>query len=478
MMKTDEHWKKIGLRHHHGIALPLSALRTKKSCGIGEFNDLIPIIDWCASLNLDVIQLLPLNDSGEDLSPYNAVSSCALNPIYLSLVDLPNNEELDYSAFEPLTALANINYSEVSKKKYLWLYDYYLKNFQPNAQFTQFVKENHWLEAYASFKDNAHKQFHQFLQYLCFEQLKKVKEHATLKKVFLKGDIPILLSPKSADVIAEPELFNLDLEAGAPPDFFNIQGQHWGFPLMNWDAMRKQQFNWWKRRLALAENFFHLYRIDHVVGLFRIWGIPQGEKPFNGHFVPPDATLWEPQGREILQMMIDASTMLPIAEDLGVVPDEVRAVLHELGISGTKVIRWKRRWKGDKKYIPYEEYEALSLSTIATHDSEPILLWWKNQPEEAALYAQFKHWPYKADLTLEQRIEILKDSHHTPSYFHINPLQEYLTILPEFSWATPEDERINVPGTLYPTNWTYRFRPYVEEIIGSTKLASLFSKIL
>lgn len=475
-MRTDEHWAKIGLWHHHGVALPLSALRTKKSCGIGEFNDLLPIIDWCASLHLDVIQLLPLNDTGEDPSPYNAVSSCALNPIYLSLADLPNGQDL--AEFTPLTALTHINYKEVNEKKYHWLYDYYLKNFKLEDQFTQFIQDNPWLEAYATYKDEAHKQFHQYLQYLCFDQLKKVKEHATAKKVFLKGDIPILLSPQSADVVAEPELFDLELDAGAPPDFFNQEGQHWGFPLMNWTAMREKHFAWWKRRLSIAENFFHLYRIDHVVGLFRIWGIPKGEKPFHGHFVPQDASLWEPQGREILEMMVDATKMLPIAEDLGVVPDEVRAVLNELGISGTKVIRWKRRWDGDKNYIPYEEYETLSLSTIATHDSEPILLWWKNQPEEAALYAQFKHWPYKVDLTLEQRIEILKDSHHTPSYFHINPLQEYLTLLPEFSWPNPEDERINIPGTLYPTNWTYRFHPYVEEIVANKQLSNLFAQII
>ncbi len=177
-------------------------------------------------------------------------------------------------------------------------------------------------------------------------------------------------------------------------------------------------------------------------------------------------------------MMIDATTMLPIAEDLGIVPDETRSVLNELGICGTKVIRWKRRWNGDKNYIPYEEYETLALSTVSTHDAEPTLLWWKNQPEEAALYAQFKHWEYKPNLTLEQRIEILKDSHHTPSYFHINPLQEYLTLLPEFSWPNPEDERINVPGTLYPTNWTYRFKPFVEDIIASKPLANLFTQIL
>ncbi len=236
-MKTDEHWKKIGLRHHHGIALPISALRTKKSCGIGEFYDLLPIIDWCASLKLDVIQLLPLNDTDGDPSPYNAVSSCAINPIYLSLSALPNSNEFDLAQFAPFLELSHINYSEVRERKYRWLYDYYQKYFVADDAFKQFVNENPWLEAYTSFKDQEHKQFHQYLQHLCFSQLKRVKAYATEKKVFLKGDIPILLSAQSADVLSEPDIFDLSLDAGAPPDFFNLDGQHWGFPLMNWDSI-------------------------------------------------------------------------------------------------------------------------------------------------------------------------------------------------------------------------------------------------
>jgi len=475
-VKTDVHWEKVGLHTHHGIALPLFSLRSKKSCGIGEFNDLIPIIDWCASLKLDVIQLLPINDTGEDTSPYNAVSSCALNPIYLSLADLPGATNL--SDFEPLTKLPRIAYNEVRTKKLHWLYDYYLQNYKTvsaQSDFQTFVQENPWLQAYANYKNEGREDFNIFLQFLCFEQLKRVRAYATSLKVFLKGDIPILLSPQSADCRSEPELFDLTLDAGAPPDFYNPLGQHWGFPLMNWETMRKNHFNWWKRRLSIAENFFHIYRIDHVVGLFRIWGIPKGEKPFNGQFVPADATLWVPQGREILEMMIDSTTMLPIAEDLGVVPEEVRHLLKELGICGTSVIRWEKKEEIPR---PYEEYNPFTLTTVSTHDSEPLLVWWKNYSEEAKSYAKFKNWPYSPELTLDQRIEILKDSHHTTSYFHINPLQEYLTIFPEFSWEFPEDERINIPGTVWPTNWTYRFRPYVEEIIASKPLADLFKQLL
>ena len=480
-MKTDPQWDKIGKRHHHGVVIPLFALRSQNSCGIGEFFDLIPMIDWCASLNLDVIQLLPINDTAEDPSPYNAASSCALEPSYLSLKALPNIGNLDFTVFQPLTELQKVARNEVRRLKLTWLYDYFLINFKVVSEqkpYIEFVKKQDWLCDYAEFKNDGRKDFHYFIQYLCFDQMAKVKEHASSKNIFLKGDIPILLSQYSADVVADPKLFDLSLDAGAPPDFFNSEGQHWGFPLMNWDAMRATGFQWWKRRLKIAEEFFHIYRIDHVVGLFRIWGIPKGDKPINGHFVPTDHTLWQPQGRQILEMMIDSTSMLPIAEDLGVVPQEVIQILQELGICGTKVIRWKRRWGGNLDYVPYEEYEPYNLTTITTHDAEPLLLWWKNQPEEAALYAKFKHWEYTPELNISGRIEILKDSHKTPTYFHVNPLQEYQTIFPEFSWGLPEDERINVPGTLLPANWTYRFKPYVEEIIASKELADLFKSCL
>lgn len=480
-MKTDKQWEKIGFKHHHGIVVPLFSLRSKKSCGIGEFNDLIPIIDWCASLGLDIIQLLPMNDSAEDASPYNPISSCALDPIYLSLVDLPQSELLDLSSFKPLSELPRLDRGEVKRKKLDWLYEYYLLTFEAVAgqnRFQQFMQNNPWLEAYTQLQSHERREFYNYLQFLCFEQLRQVKIYATEKQVFLKGDLPILMSAHSVDVRSEPELFDVSLDAGAAPDYFSQLGQHWGFPLMNWEAMREKGFAWWKRRLSIAEQFFHIYRIDHIVGLFRIWGIPKGEKPYNGHFVPANPLLWIPQGREILEMMIDATTMLPVGEDLGVVLDEMIAVFKELGICGTRVIRWKRRWNTDLTYVPYEEYEPLSLTTVSTHDSEPLALWWKNNPAEATIYAQFKNWTYSPNLTIAQRTEILSDSHHTPSCFHVNPLQEYLTLFPEFSWPNLEDERINVPGTVSSSNWTYRFRPFVEEMIVHKPLAQLFEQIL
>lgn len=503
-MKTEEHWKRIGLFSHHGIAVPLFSLRSQKSCGIGEFLDLLPLIDWCKSVHFDTIQLLPLNDTGNDPSPYNLLSSCALDPIYLSLADLPEAHSLlqELHSFLPLMQLPHLARGEVKRKKIEWLRRYFAQTFPSLAltdAYRSFCNLNQWLPSYALFKALKEQHggiswqdwplelqsppqreipsfrssidFHSFLQFHCFSQMKKVRDHASRKKVFLKGDLPLLPSPDSADVWANRSFFNLDLSAGAPPDAFNPLGQKWGFPLFLWENLRKTNFHWWKERLRSLEPLFHIYRIDHVAGFFRMWGIPKDKKAIAGSYLPANPTLWEKQGREILEMMIETSPLLPMAEDLGTIPQEVRTTLKELGICSTKVIRWERRWKQDQSYIPYAEYEPLSLTTVSTHDIDTLQLWWKSSPSEAIPFAHFKHWTYHPDLSREEHISILRDAHQTPSHFHINLLQEYLALFPELVSPNPEEERINVPGTLLPTNWTYRFRPFVEELISHRPLA-------
>jgi len=308
--------------------------------------------------------------------------------------------------------------------------------------------------------------FYTFLQYLCFEQLSHVKQYASSRRIFLKGDIPILLSPDSADVWASRSLFDLSLSAGSPPDFYNKEGQKWGFPLPSWEAMRQDNFSWWRERLKISELFFHLYRLDHVVGFFRIWGIPPGKKAIDGHFVPKEERFWRAQGETLLEMVLESSLMLPIAEDLGTIPKEVPPTLKHLGICGTKVIRWQKDWeKTNGAYIPYSSYEPFSMTTVSTHDSDTLTGWWQNFPADAKAFSDFKNWPYEGALSQTRLFEILQDAHQTPSYFHINLLQEYLALFPPLVHINPEEERINTPGTKTNQDWTYRFVPYVEEIV-------------
>ncbi|MCI0382000.1 MAG: 4-alpha-glucanotransferase [Chlamydiae bacterium] len=511
-------WKKIGIYHHHGINLLLSSLHSKKSCGIGEFFDLIPIIDWCHKLKLDLIQLLPLTDSGDDPSPYFSLSSCALNPLFLSLDRLPYLDhypelEKKLADLRKLNEFPRVAFPDVVSHKYSWFSEYFDKageRFLKQKGFQEFWKENPWVEGYALFKaikktvsknhwmtwpnelKNPSKEEYQellkrhandlhffiLLQYLCYLQLSHVKEYANSKEIYLEGDIPILISPDSADVWQFQDQFDLSLVAGAPPDIYTEEGQVWGVPLFNWDVVKKTNYSWWKQRISYAANFFNLYRIDHIVGFFRIWAIPPGYPSKDGFFTPKEKSKWLAQGREILEMLIENSLMLPIGEDLGVVPEEVRDTLAKLGICGTKILRWERKWKEDKSFIPFQEYHPVSMTSVSTHDSEPLQLWWRDIPDEAKSYAEFKHWDYKPYLTISQRKQILWDSHHTSSLFHVNLLQEYLAIFPQLVWENPEDERINIPGKVLPTNWTYRFRCNVEEICSHESLKKEISNIV
>ncbi len=515
---AGQHWNKIGIFPHHGMTLPLSALHSKESCGIGEFFDLIPIIDWCTQLKMDVIQLLPLNDTGSDPSPYNALSAFTLNPIYLSLHKLPYLDEFpalieDLTSLRLLTKSQRVAYHRVKIQKLFWLRRYFFNagaRLIKQDDFLQYIKENDWAIAYGLFKvlkdileqspwhywpDELKKlsseqfqalvdvywpqiTFYLCLQYLCHQQLASVKEYAKNAKVFLKGDVPILISPDSVDVWHHPELFSLDYAAGAPPDALSPQQQYWGFPLYRWDVKKKNGYSWWKKRLQVASNFFDLYRLDHVVGLFRIWAIPYGQPNVMGHFIPPDESLWIPQGKELLNMMLSSFLMLPVAEDLGTVSADIRHCLTQLGIPGTKVIRWERYWNEDRRFIPFNAYSPISMTCVSTHDSETLTLWWKDSEQEAREFAAFKGWEYKPELTKAQRKELLWDSHHTNSLLHINLLQEYLALFPDLVWSNPYDERINVPGKILPSNWTYRFRPSIEELVAHTALQQEIHEIL
>lgn len=507
-------WEKIGIKQRHGINVLLSSLHTKKSCGIGEYLDLIPLIDWCAKVPLDVIQLLPLNDTGMDPSPYNAQSSCALHPIFLSLHALPYLEEMQEQE-SLLKGLRKHNLEEQVPYHLVQAHKlYFLKGYVEKVKekitklptFRDFVRKNAWLPSYSlfkvlkedlennncstwpanlqnlSFSDLAelYKKyedrmlFYTILQYFCFQQMTYVKEYADKHNILLKGDIPILISPDSADVWVEPYLFEQNLSAGAPPDAYNDAGQNWGFPLFHWEKMEEQDFSWWKTRLQVASQFYHIYRIDHIIGFFRIWGIEKGKAAKEGTYFPLNSEMWIPQGKKLLSMMIASSPMLPIGEDLGNVSPDIRQCMKELGICGTKVMRWERDWDHGRRFYTLEEYPLLSMTCVSTHDSETLELWWEEKEEEARDYAASKNWNYQKDFLQKQREEILWDSHHTKSLFHINLLQEYLALFPELVHKDPSRERINVPGTILETNWTYRILPSVEEI---TENAALLQKI-
>ncbi|MBI5346047.1 MAG: 4-alpha-glucanotransferase [Chlamydiae bacterium] len=512
---TKKHWEKIGIIPHHGILMPLFSLHSQKNSGIGEFYDLLPIIPWLKSLGMDLLQLLPLNDTAYDPSPYNAISSLALNHVYLSLHALPyleKNIELQegLKEFAPLNLEKRVNYTQVYDLKLKWLKHYFLLTFnlfENDPSYQKFISNSSWLEEYALFKAikadqneapflswpqnlqdisdanyknllkrySADLNFYYFLQYLCHMQLKKVSEFAKENHLFLIGDLSFLVSLDSVDVWKHPQMFDKNLIAGAPKDALNQSGQKWNFPAFNLEEMKKSNYFWWKNKVQNLALYFDIYRIDHVVGLFRLWVMTKDEEPLMGRYNPQNPLLWESTGKTLLMAMIKSSSILPIAEDLGIIPPVTYKVLHELGICGIKILRWQ---KDEKGFFPFNSYDPLSVTSLSTPDLEPLALWWQNFPNEAKKFSEFKHWAYSPTLSFAKRKDILSDSHHTSSIFHLNLLQEYLALFDNLISDNLQDERINVPGTVLPTNWSYKFRPSVEEIISHKELSKNIKEIL
>lgn len=501
-MGPRTHWEKIGKKPHHGISVPLFSVRTEKNCGIGEFLDLLLLIEGCKKMGMDLLQLLPLLDTGSEASPYSALSSCALDPIYLSLYPLCPNYEKEF-VLEKMAP--RLDRESIRKKKETLLYAYFEEAFpsiQHSTPFLSFLQTHQkWLSSYAKFRalkrrfSQTHHQmwpkeekpddalqkdidFYTLLQFLCFSQMEEVKRYAENLGIFLKGDFPILVGEDSADVWENPSIFSKALVAGVPPDAFHWQGQKWGFPLLERETKRTECLAWYGRRLEALTPLFHLYRIDHVVGLFRIWGILREKRALDGAFFPSDTLLWEEMGREALSFFLDTSPLLPIAEDLGIIPREVPPVLEELEICSTKILRWQRTKEEGEAYLPFSSYNPLSLSTVSTHDLDTVSVWWKKFPKEAIPFAAFQHWAYRPVLERDHLFSILYATHHTSSYFHCNLLQEYLALFPDFVHKDLEEERINVPGTLSPKNWSYRYIPSLEELFSHENFLQTMHQIV
>ena len=311
-----------------GVAVPVFSLRTEDSFGVGEFHDLKKLVDWAVATGQNVIQLLPVNDttmSGtwQDSYPYNAISSFALHPQFIHLPDAGVRVDKAYRSLqEELEALPQIDYERVNREKLRLLRAVYAdqgKAVLASREYAAFVEENaSWLLPYAAFcvlRDahgsadwtkwpdfpacepeqleryiDAHREavdFYGWLQYLLDVQLRDAVDYAHRHGVLLKGDLPIGVSRTSADAWTAPALFKLDSQAGAPPDAFSADGQNWGFPTYDWDRMAEDGYAWWKQRLRKMSAYFDAFRIDHILGFFRIWEIPIPYKSgLMGHFSP------------------------------------------------------------------------------------------------------------------------------------------------------------------------------------------------
>lgn len=467
----------------HGINVPLFWLKSQRSCGVGDFGDLCSLIEWCAAIRWQIIQLLPLCDTWDEPSPYSAICSLAINWIYLDVGAWLNDD--DRVRARELNARATLSHLDVRAFKRT-IVERAIENGRYAHSAEMFAEDHSWVHAYARF--SAYKEslnssawwtwpqldeksasfrkrlrFFKSVQYLAYDQLRRAKDHAQTLNVQLKGDLPILMRRDSCDVWRHSHWFDPTQEVGAPPDFYAPDGQNWGFPPCNWPAMHEGGFSWWAERLKAADTCFHLYRLDHIAGFFRLWCIPTGCFGVHGRYVPDQTADWEYWGRKNLTALLKLGKALPIGEDLGTIPPIVRQVMLELGIPGTKVMRWERYWDSTGGYIPVEKYPFCSMTSVSTHDSPTLAQWWRESPQEARLFADQFALPYKEQLSSENRFAILRDSHRSGSQLHINLLLEYL---PLFASIAPgvESQRINTPGVVSPDNWTRRSPVYFDEI--------------
>lgn len=419
---SKDKWLRIGILKRSGILVPLFSVYSKNSIGIGDFSDLKLLIDWASITGNSIIHLLPLNEVGAMFCPYDSISSFALEPMYISFKDLaesgnkiirakinelkknfpPGMPYVDYAIkrekinllWEIYTRIKDYDSGEFKKFKdefTYWLLDFaiykVLKAHHKGCAwwFWEDRFKNRESPALEDFKKEHSKEieFEIWLQWRLYQQFKSLREYAKNKNILLIGDLPILVSRDSSDVWAHPEFFKLELAAGAPPDMYCAKGQRWGMPTYNWEKIAIDDYRYLKEKLRYVENFFDILRIDHVVGLFRIWSIPYNEpqknKGLNGFFDPQDESIWFEHGRNLLSLILNNTDILICAEDLGIVPKVCTDTLKELAILGNDVQRWVKDWDIRGDFIAPEDYRAISVAMLSTHDTTNWAAWWENE---------------------------------------------------------------------------------------------------
>ncbi len=482
-----------------GVMVPLFSIRTAQNAGVGEILDLIPFIDWMTRHGIRLVQILPIYETAPaETSPYQALSSFAIDPLYLSISDTEgfcvDREVSDYLETESVSSNLShwrskktVDVKPIRALKYAVLQlaferyktDVWNQKGEGATQFQDFIKaQSAWLYDYALFWQMKKKQgwrhwhdwpdaykhrdpealalfekeeadailFIQYVQWILWSQWQSVRAHAKTQKSMIMGDMPFLVSRDSADVWRNQHLFDQVVSVGAPPDNFNADGQDWGLPVFSWKAMETDHFNWWRLRMRHASQCYDLIRLDHVVGFFRIWVMPKGASPY---FEPAHETEQFGRGRFLLRVILsELGECIPIAEDLGCVPDFVRQVLSDLHIAGHKVLRWEK--EGTHYHAP-KDYPFLSMATTGTHDTSSLSKWWNalSEEEQASFLDLLNHTeglttPSRYSPRLHEAIFDLMMA--SGAGLVIFPIHDILS----------ESAQINAPGTVGPENWCYR----------------------
>ncbi len=482
---------------HAGILVPLFSIPSTTSWGIGEIPDLGRFAAWLHQAGQDFVQLLPVTAVAEgETSPYSSLSAMAIDHLYIGLnelqdfLDLGGERGLSADVRRRLArtrASESIDYDEVRALKTVALNaafehfrrQHWMRDTQKAAELRAFIDREHWwLEDYALFralrKQNACRAWwewdeplrrrdpgalararraherdvlmQQYLQWVADSQWHQVRAEADIG---IFGDYPFVVSRDSADVWARQGDFEHEASVGTPPDAFSETGQNWGLPVYRWDEMATNDFTWLRQRAARSASLYDGYRIDHLVGFYRTFVRPPEGEPY---FTPPTEADQLALGERLMEIFQSSGPVI-IAEDLGVIPDFVRASLARLQLPGYCVMRWERDWNAPGK--PFKDpvtWPALAVGTSGTHDTEPLVEWWNNADEEER--QEFLKIPRLETLGIDPgapmtpafRDAILDALFASGARYVILPIGDV------FGWP----DRINTPAVVSNGNWRWR----------------------
>lgn len=511
-----------------GVLIPLFSLRSATDWGVGEIPDLVPFSRWAADAGLSLVLLLPVNEASRGQnSPYFALSAFAIDPVYVApeaMVDFQLAGGVDALAPEERELLGTLRRAPgvrwelvrlLKRRAFQLSFERFLrdewekKTARARALMSFAEEEKAWLSDYALFvalhdvelsgaawmdwpeplrerdpsalaaareRHAREVLYQQWMQWVAEEQWHTARHTANGAGVRLGGDLPFMVASDSADVWARREDFRTDARVGVPPDAFSPTGQDWGFPVYRWPEMKTAGYPWIRERARRMADLYDLYRVDHVVGLYRTYFFPNDGT--EASFVPEEEDEQIENGEAVLRICTEGAQV--VAEDLGVVPDFVRESLTELGIPGYRVQRWEKNWKeGGDAFRDPADWPALSLATSGTHDTESLADWFEALPAEER--TQLLALPQLA--ALRERAGVLPGPAAEPSPAPdgapekprpplAGPLPfdtEVRDALLGMIYSAGSDvalfpfqdllgarERVNLPGTVSDDNWTYR----------------------
>lgn len=465
------------MRRQSGVIAPLFSLASRRGWGIGEFGDLPQFAYWLGEAGQSVVQILPIQEMPPiETSPYSAMTAMALDPIYISMADVPDFNGLgaelaldgpEQAEVRRLRESPRIEYGSIRRLKQKWLRRSFARFLQlevargspRSARFNAFVRaQSWWLDEYALFRSLhalhdewpwmkwpdaiAHAEptavadarvklaseisYRSYLQWIAAEQWADAKRLSWPRRVF--GDLPFMISADSPDVWARQDEFRFEATIGVPPDAFSETGQDWGLPPWRMDVMRANDYRWMRARARRYGDLYDGFRIDHLVGLYRMYVRPI-DKAHPAFFDPADEASQISLGETLVAILRSAPTSPDvIAEDLGSVPPFVRESMARLDLPGLKVLRWEKHWDREgQPPIDPAEFPERSVATTGTHDTEPLAATADGDTEE------------KRSATLQSLLS-------SGSILTLIPLQDV------FGWT----DRINTPAVVDGLNWTWR----------------------